>query len=120
MTQLRSALPGAIVIKHHDASMIGLPDCSVTWRKTISWLEFKLVVPKRFGRVVPAEIAGDSPTQHRFMCNVAQQAHLALYLMWVKRSHRIIVWEPLSNQIIVEHETTPQLVDWFTRCLSNL
>jgi hypothetical protein len=41
MQKLRDELPGAEVIKHADGSMIGLPDCSVTFNTHVAWIEFK-------------------------------------------------------------------------------
>jgi hypothetical protein len=119
MKLLRTALPGAIVVKHHDASMIGLPDCSVTWNRKIAWLEFKLIVPSRYKRVDPAAIMAASPTQHQLMCNYSRQAHVAFYVMWVKKSRKIIVVDPLDNQDWRVFETTPQVVEFITQCLRS-
>jgi hypothetical protein len=45
VTQLKKALmtglPGAVVFKHHDAITAGIPDLSVTWRGSTTWLEVK-------------------------------------------------------------------------------
>lgn len=123
MKQLRAALPGSLVIKHHDASMIGLPDCEVLWQKKVVWFEFKLIVPpkrKAVDKVYVAELAAESPRQHLFMCQLAEQTHGAVYICWVKRSSRIIVWEPRGGTIVGEFETTPELVNWAERWLRVL
>jgi hypothetical protein len=45
VTQLKRALcaglPGAVVFKHHDTITAGIPDLSVTWRGTTTWIEVK-------------------------------------------------------------------------------
>jgi hypothetical protein len=114
MSQLRSELKGSVVVKHHDASMIGLPDCSITWAKKIVWLEFKLYVPGVRHQKTPAELAAESPTQHAMMCRLGLQAHAAWYVIWWKKSKKILVWDPLSNEVLFEAKTTPELVDWIT------
>jgi hypothetical protein len=120
MKQLRAALPGAVVVKHHDASMIGLPDCSVHWGFRVMWLEFKLLVPGlRGGWFKPEKVATDSPVQHQMMCRLGQQCHAAWYVFWVKKSKRIVVWDPLRAETIHECETTPQLVEFISSWLRS-
>ncbi len=99
MKMLREMLPGAIVVKHQDRSMIGLPDCSVTWGKRPScWLEFKLVeCPKKYQDFCELEwealarTAGQkSPVQWQFMMNAARQG-LSFHVVWVRKTCVLIM-----------------------------
>lgn len=123
MSSLRAALPGAIVLKHHDASMIGLPDCQVMWVRKVAWFEFKLVVsPKRLEvdeRYLRA-IALESPAQFRMLCRLQENSHLAFYIYWIKKMNRIVVVDPLSGMILKEVKNNPELVEYVTACLRLL
>ena len=72
-SQLRQALPGCVVIKHADKSMIGMVDASVTFNNKTVWMEYKYIRPatsgvngRKFmkdGVWSPLEVASASPTQ---------------------------------------------------------
>jgi hypothetical protein len=38
---IRAAMPGAVIFRHEDRFTAGVPDLSVTWRGTTSWVEVK-------------------------------------------------------------------------------
>jgi hypothetical protein len=42
-THIQKMCVGAVIYKHADKFTAGIPDTSVTWRGTTSWLEFKLL-----------------------------------------------------------------------------
>jgi hypothetical protein len=47
LKKLRGHLPDAVVMKHNDQSLIGMPDVSVTYRGLTLWIEAKLLdLPK--------------------------------------------------------------------------
>lgn len=122
MGYLRKMLPGAVVVKHHDSSMIGLPDCSVTWRRKIAWLEFKLwVPPKRWeGGIIPCQhIAEASPTQHRMMLSLAEQATLGMYVIWAKKSRRVACYHP-DSAFPVYFQTTQEVADYIVGFLQSV
>jgi hypothetical protein len=132
MSQLRLALPGSEVVKHRDASMIGLLDCSVTWNKTISWIEFKRWLPSKewstrfehFGASVeiPFEkIAEESPTQYDMAKRMQVQASLCLYIVWVNRTRRIGVWEPNTSPTHAYYfARTPEVVEYVVKRLHQI
>lgn len=104
MKQLRELLPGAMVIKHHDSSRIGLPDCSVTYGKYPSaWIEFKLI--KMTQRLLdPAtwpelclKTARDSPTQFMMMMKASTHG-TGFYVMWLPKT-AVLIWNPLTGQV---------------------
>lgn len=101
MTALRKRLPEAVVIKHRDASFIGLPDCSVTFRGRVFWIEFKLWVPgKRWdGQTCNVQaIAEKSPAQFDMMRRLYKSAIAQVfYIVWAKKSGRCFVWTPNSE-----------------------
>ena len=41
LRELRAALLGAVVLKHNERSLSGVPDFSVTWNGRTSWWEVK-------------------------------------------------------------------------------
>jgi hypothetical protein len=81
-TSLRQALPGCVVIKHADKSMIGMVDASVTYNKKTVWMEYKYIKPATKGVVwryfmkagiwSPLEVAASSPTQFDFAKTLAK------------------------------------------------
>jgi hypothetical protein len=125
MEKLRLRLPGAIVLKHHDASTIALPDCSVTWRKRTVWFEFKLWVPTaewlRGASSVPFEkIVSSHPTQLELCRRIAEQGH-CFYVIWVKKSKHITIWHPAGYFInSVAYSSTPEVVEAAARIIEEL
>jgi hypothetical protein len=113
MAALRKRLPEAVVIKHRDASFIGLPDCSVTWGDRVTWLEFKLWQPpqKWDGETcdVPA-IAAKSPAQFDMMKKL-NAAALAMYIVWAKKSGKCFIWCPYEDSPVVSIPQ-PSVVGW--------
>lgn len=109
MKEMRARLPGAKVIKHRDASMIGLPDCSITWNKRIFWVEFKLWVPPvswDSNEGAPyLDLAEKSPAQYAQMLEFGRQAHASFYLVWVKKSRFVQYWNPVSGQVVYTSST---------------
>lgn len=47
---LRRDMEGAVVIRHTDELIAGIPDISVTWNGSTTWLEVKFVNPKIIDR----------------------------------------------------------------------
>jgi len=101
MTRLRAEMPEAVVVKHRDASMIGLPDFSVTYMGHVLWGEAKLVtVPKKwdghFYRQFYDQVRLASPAQSTMMDKLCR-ASLALYFIWIKKTGLYVV-NPLSQE----------------------
>lgn len=112
---LREALPGAVVVKHADKSMIGMVDASATFNKKTLWMEYKFIGPNTKG--VTAEfmrdgvwsleaVASASPTQYEMAKKLAIAGH-ALYLFWVldhkairKKVAYVLAWHPVSKKAI--------------------
>lgn len=79
---LRAAMSGAVVIKHHDAITAGIPDLSVTWSGTTTWLEVKYANPKLLKREL----------QHQVMLSLERQGQgSAYYVLYVARSFPHVV-----------------------------
>jgi hypothetical protein len=87
VTQLKNALcaglPGAVVFKHHDAITAGIPDLSVTWRGTTTWLEVKYNTDRI------------QPLQHNTMLRLEKQGH-AFYVIYLQDPKQLI-WIPPSR-----------------------
>jgi len=110
---LRLALPGAVVVKHADKSMIGMVDASVTYNKKTLWLEYKFIGPKTKGvrggfmfdgDWSPSMVAEASPTQFDMAKRLATAGHTH-YIFWVldhkalrKRVAYVMVWHPISRE----------------------
>jgi hypothetical protein len=115
MTLLRRELPGSVVVKHRDASMIGLPDCSVSWHQRTLWLEFKLINLPRSGVIDVLKIAEASPVQYEMMKKLCRQSFGAFYIIFVKKAKRIKLWVPPgSNRIthLVEFSTIAEVAQY--------
>jgi len=73
VTQLKKALcvglPGAVVFKHHDAITAGIPDLSVTWKGTTTWVEVKYNTHQV------------RPLQHNTMLRLGRQGY-AFYVIY--------------------------------------
>jgi hypothetical protein len=112
-TLFRQTVPEAVVVKHADKSMIGMPDASITYNKKTLWLEYKFIGPKTKGVTVgfmrhgvwsPHAVATSSPTQHDMMKRLAVAGN-ALYIFWVldhkatrKKASHIITWHPITKE----------------------
>lgn len=127
-TDLREALPQAVVIKHADKSMIGMVDASVTYSKKTVWIEYKLITPqtkgvsaKEFnasGTWSAETVAASSPTQFDMAKRLAASGN-AVYLFWVldhaglrKRVVRVVLWNPITDgfQDIRPTELVPRFI----------
>lgn len=51
---LRASLPNSVIFKHADAVTAGIPDISVSWFGSVSWLEIKYVHPQLLDRGIQA------------------------------------------------------------------
>lgn len=123
MKQLREAVPGALVFKHRDASMIGLPDCSVTYNQKAFWFEFKLFPMKKkwidwrtYFVIVECmiEATKKAPAQRELMNRLAAQCP-AYYIIWLKKTCVVFV-HPLTLSI-TSFETTAQAVAFIAELL---
>lgn len=47
---LRTVMPGCVVIRHEDKFSAGIPDLSVAWNGTVSWIEVKYSRAGRLSR----------------------------------------------------------------------
>lgn len=120
-TQLRQALPGCVVIKHADKSMIGMVDASVTFNNQTVWMEYKYIKPAtkgvawrefmKTGAWEPRNVASASPTQFEFAKGLAR-AGRCVYLFWVldnealrQRTKHIIMWHPIDESALVFPDT---------------
>lgn len=110
MTALRKRLPEAVIIKHRDASFIGLPDCSVTFNGSAFWIEFKLWQPPKKWDGVTCDvqaIAEKSPAQYEMMKRMARAANCAWYIVWAKKAGKCFVWNPrfkVSDAVIAQED----------------
>jgi hypothetical protein len=109
----REMVQGAVLVKHADKSMIGLPDASVTYNKVTLWMEYKFIGPKTkgvaaefrsWGNWSPDCVAEASPTQYDMMQRLGKAGN-ALYLFWVldnsakrKKVRYITTWDPITHQ----------------------
>lgn len=126
-TDLRQALPGAVVIKHADKSMIGMVDASVTFNNKTVWMEYKYIRPAtkgvtaafmKTGQWSPLDVASASPTQFAFAQSLAR-AGRCIYLFWVldhealrQRIRNVVLWHPI-HQRVYEYPNTVAVVEWF-------
>lgn len=102
LTELRRRLPGAVVVKHADKSMISMCDASVTHDKRTTWFEIKLFrPPKRWdGETVPfKEIAEESKAQFAMMKALAREGY-AYYIFFVAKTKLWSVWCPTTEVAI--------------------
>jgi hypothetical protein len=108
--KLQELLPTAVILKHHDAGMIGMPDCSVTYKGT-AWLEFKLLIPSRRDAADPTHdfvadaiaLCQKSAAQYRLMCRLAANGP-AWHLVWIGGMKIVVVFNPLQPAL---HATLP-------------
>lgn len=113
-TKLREALPGCVVVKHADKSMIGMVDASFTINKLTLWCEYKFIGPvtkgvmgsefMQTGEWSPEVIAAASPTQFATAKRLATSGH-CIYLFWVmdhqalrKRVAYVTLWHPITGK----------------------
>jgi hypothetical protein len=116
-TKLRQALPGCVVIKHADKSMIGMVDASVTFNNKTVWLEYKIIKPvtkgvegrafMKTGVWSPLAVASASPPQFEFAKGLAR-AGRCVYLFWVLdheairlRIKHVVLWHPITGEQLV-------------------
>lgn len=98
MKKMRELLPLAQVVKHRDASMIGLPDFSITHNTHVLWCEAKLfVLPRKWNGDAPGlaseltkKAQEDSPTQTEMMKKM-HRASASLYVIFVKKTFVALV-----------------------------
>lgn len=105
--KLQALLPGAVIIKHYDKGMIGMPDCSVTYNGGIMWLEFKLIIPVRsWDGVIPWEkIAQKAPVQHEMVMKLTRQATMGGYVAWVNKMRYVEYWDPTTGNRCVRQSS---------------
>jgi hypothetical protein len=92
---LERKLSGAVVIKHADRFQIGVPDASVTWGGTTSWLEVKYVrrdfrESGHATRLFPRQF----PTAQLVTMEQLAAAGSAVYLIYFGR--RLLLWHPIA------------------------
>lgn len=129
MKRIAENLPGSVCVKTHDVSTTGLPDYSVTYRGREFKLEFKLWVPLKSwdGRpcTVPVhEIAlkGDhGPLQFAMMQRYAIAASMSVYIVWVKKSKCVVLWDPRHTAgTVVSTATTRDMADLISSRIERL
>lgn len=115
MEKVRELLPGSVVVKHRDASMIGLVDCSVTYGGHVLWLEFKLYeVPASWdwmeegdaleaSATLLAKARKAAPKQFDLACRF-RKASACLYVFWLKKTCLFLV-DPVSMDCARVDET---------------
>lgn len=103
-----------MVFKHRDASMIGLPDCSVTFNEKTYWLEFKYLLMKhKWDKIMEgreleamvkgpysgwlmialeilAEVSKKAPVQRELLDRLSVQTP-TYYIFWIKKTKVILV-----------------------------
>ncbi len=103
---LERKLSGSVVIKHSDRFRVGVPDASVTWGGTTSWLEVKYVrrgfrESGHVTRLSPRQF----PTAQLITMDQLAGAGRALYLIYFDR--RLTLWHPravlgsVQNKVLV-------------------
>lgn len=136
MKKMRQRLPNAEIIKHHDASMIGLLDCSITHNDHIWWAEFKLFTPPvkwsyPCGRIVDGKsavaaadgeipyekIAAESSTQFALAKRLARAAR-TWYIFWVNKTRRVDLWDPILKTSY-RTSSTDEMVELFISKMNN-
>ena len=96
LKKFRTRYPQAVVIKHHDAGRVGIPDVSITEGGYTLWVEVKLFRPPRswIGGYIPCErIAQESPVQYDTCRKLAREGYL-VYLFLVPRTPGGTFWSP--------------------------
>ena len=122
MSALRKRLPDAVIVKLRDASFIGLPDCSITFRRYAFFVEFKLWQPqKRWdGKCDVQKIAEKSPVQFEMMKRLYRSAMNAWYIVWAKKTGRCFVWLPRNDTPYGEEISQDTLVELMAGWMENL
>lgn len=118
MKGLREELEGSVVFKHHDASMVGLVDCSVTWGGRTMWLEFKLYEWQEWmtGKTtydialrLVAKARKAAPVQWE-CANKLDAASKAFYVIWVKKSFVLLVNPSCGEALMARYERTTGII----------
>jgi hypothetical protein len=104
MEKLREELAdlNGVVIKHYDASRIGLVDCSVTipdHRFTL-WLEFKLWIPPKKWDGVTVPYLKIAHAEKGVQLATARSLN-ALYIFWVNKSAHVTLWDPRTESPVL-------------------
>lgn len=102
MKKLREFIPRAEVIKHHDASLIGMVDTSITYQGRTIWAECKLYnLPRSgdpgFGHWL-AKAREESPKQ-AIKADRLNVAACCLYIIWVKKTCVYVGWPDGSHHV---------------------
>ena len=105
LTWLRLKAFQSVVFKHCDRATIGIPDASLTWQNSTTWMEFKLFRPgkKWHGYVDFEAIAQKHPVQYEVAKRLATVSK-CYYVVWVVRSKKIWVWNPRTKYTYVFHD----------------
>jgi hypothetical protein len=115
---LRKRLLGSVVVKHRDASMIGLVDTSITWQGRTIWAEGKLYNLPHSGdpgyehwlRIAQE----DSPTQAEFAKKL-NKTSCCVYVIFIKKTCVYIGWPDTGGQpgphVCVRVKNTSQAVE---------
>jgi hypothetical protein len=119
MKKLRERLPKAVVMKHNDLGLIGMPDASVTWAGLTLWLEYKLEDGPRysteedltwFANTIRKRLA-KAPVQLQ-TCKKLAMAGNCLYMVWYRGIRLISFFDPLFGEIIGTAQDTNQATSW--------
>jgi hypothetical protein len=124
MQKLRAQLQDAVVMKHADLGLKGMPDCSITYQGLTLWLEAKLLDALRehtcfpghdcLPKAIQKRVAG-SPVQLNVCRRLARAGH-CLYLIWFRKAG-LVFWDPLTEEIVGACESTAQAVEWVEKYL---
>lgn len=118
MKKLREARPKSTVIKHRDASMIGLVDCSWTEANRTTWMEFKLHEYKGW---VESSLRAGTFVEH-FLEYWEDQANAqykmvirlnGAYVVWIKKTSVWVIWPDGKAR---QFAKTSDVVEWMSRC----
>lgn len=94
---LKYKLLGSIIIKHADRFTVGIPDASITWAGTTSWLEVKYIrrdIFREGGNPLLAPLKRRFPSPQLVMMKHLAAVGSAFYLIYFDR--RITLWHPLA------------------------
>lgn len=135
MKQMRERLPGSVVIKHSDKSMIGVMDCSITWRRRPgTWVEFKLVncpmgamiptVMRKRNAIKPdydwkslvTTVGKKSPTQWEFSQKMGREG-LSFHVVWIRKTCVLVMDHAFGTFVVLKD--TREAVDWIAMLLET-
>lgn len=118
LTTLRQLCADAVVFKHADVGMKGLPDASMTWKGSTLWMEFKLHQPARHKAWIGPQQAleyfqGESPVQAG-VCKKLARASRCIYIIWRKKVKEVWLCDP-EGLILLSFSSSTELANYLVQ-----